>query len=135
MGQGLDLKRPQDIPLLQFREDIILVLRDHGNGGLLVHRVEQLPEPCGAPAQPQIAEQRFHTGGPAVIRYFGVFRRMGGVGIASSLEDSQLLLGEQRFQHFIGLGLCPGTDHADCHAVQLPGGNGGHCQLLPGQQS
>ena len=28
---------------MQFREDIILVLRDHGNGGLLVHRVEQLP--------------------------------------------------------------------------------------------
>lgn len=43
MGQGLDLKRPKDISLLQFREDIILVLRNHGNGGLLVHRVEQLP--------------------------------------------------------------------------------------------
>ena len=28
---------------MQFCEDIILVLRDHGNGGLLVHRVEQLP--------------------------------------------------------------------------------------------
>lgn len=69
---------------------------------------------------------------PGGNRYFGVFCRMGGVGIASPLEDSQLLLGEQRFQHFIGLGLCPGTDHADCHAVQLPGGNGGHCQLLPG---
>ena len=43
MGQGLDLKRPQDIPFLQFRENIILILGDHGNCGFLVHCVEQLP--------------------------------------------------------------------------------------------
>ena len=89
-----------------YRAVFLFCLGRGGRGGLCrgTDRVEQLPEPGGAPAQPQIAEQRFHTGGPAVIRYFGVFRRMGGVGIASPLEDSQLLLGEQRFQHFIGLG-------------------------------
>ena len=65
-----------------YRAVFLFCLGRGGRGGLCrgTDRVEQLPEPGGAPAQPQIAEQRFHTGGPAVIRYFGVFLPYGRGG-------------------------------------------------------
>ena len=86
---------------------------------LLPQHLKQLVHALQLSVQVQPAQQALEAGGRAVLLRGGVFGHTGLAGVATPLEDSQLVLGEKRLQQLLFPELRPGRDVFDLFGVEL----------------